>query len=164
MTRNKIMLVVTILVVLLSTGQALIEAAPPENRTRTIRLFPPVGSFLEAQKAGGTVSIVSFETLGLEAFMEFSVKNIGCQLGRGGDEFYVMYATTATTGTIRLFAFNTACTGQIFHSDFPLPETGVWFTEDVVIEIVAERDDGADECDLNLGCPSFILRGEDFAN
>lgn len=98
---------------------------------------------------------------GFPAYLSYNVHELYCHhyVGSPVDvrSFYAVYLTTETVPRTRLQSFITACGGGRVHYSFaflPNYSNQTLFTEDLVVEIMLELDDGLDS-------DFVILRGED---
>jgi hypothetical protein len=157
--------------VLLSGLSPISEAQLNEDNPRPIVLQPPTG----ATPNGPRGSVLVFPAFpddhpqfpGFPPGIDYDVQSVVCReplrtgqpLAVASRQFYTLYLTIGIGSRIRLASFNTDCHGNFRGNVVMTEPTEGLFSEDLVLEIFLESDDGEDAPDSLPGV--LILRGED---
>ena len=156
-------------VVLVSLAFAQDNALGPGEPSRSFRL-----ESVQGDSAFGIVYIFPAwgdnhpQFPGFPTALNYNVHELRCQGGNfdpfRARLFYAVYLTTETVPRTRIQSFNTSCAGKRFSSYATLPgySEQTLLTEDLVVEIIAELDDGENTPDFTT---SFVaLRGEELGD
>lgn len=138
------------------------------HATTTLKLVPPAGApypdaFANGKIRGGYLDGEHPLFAPLQG-LDLEIKNLPCRnlfVTAGSNDalsrqFYSVSVTAVTSGTVRIFSFNTECVTGNQSLGLWVPSDVPFFLEDVTVRVFLESDDGADGPD---GAGVLLLEG-----